>query len=126
MTSPRLRLITALALAVGFTSAQAQPPAALGPTRLAPSSRPVTSPYLNLAIDDGTFDGPAYQYYRRVRPEIELRRANASLTSELRDVRRQMGEQPPMAQSPASGIGSTGHPVSYQSFGRFYPGFSRR
>lgn len=110
----------------GLAAAVAQSPADLGPPSLSPSNRPVTSPYLNLAIDDGSFSGPAYQYFRRIRPEVEFRRADARLGNEITDVRRNVGTLESMIQSPASDLGTTGHATTFQNYRSFFPGLKRR
>lgn len=110
----------------GMTVVQAQSPDALGPPSLTPSNRPVTSPYLNFAVDDDTFSGAAYQYFRRVRPEIEFRSANTRLGNEIRDVRRNVSSLEQMVQSPESSLGTTGHRTTFQNYGSFFPGLKRR
>jgi hypothetical protein len=120
ITGHRIALAAAL-VASGGVEATAQPPAQLGPPTLTPSTRPVTSPYLNLAAGFEGVGGPTYQYFRLIRPEVDLRRANTRLGNELRDVRRQLELPPTMAQSPASALGTTGHPTAFQSTGTFYP-----
>lgn len=117
--------ILAALLAGGTGPALAQAPDALGPPALTPSNRPVTSPYLSLSVDAGSIDSAAFQYFRRIRPEMEFRRSNARLGSEIRSVERQLGYQQSMAQSPASALGSTGHPTAFQSFGNFFPSRGR-
>jgi hypothetical protein len=120
----RSALATIALLGIGFVPVQAQPPGPLGPPPLTPSTRPVTSPYLDLAVAGSGNRSAAYQYFRQVRPELELRRANARLGYEIEDVRRTMGQPLSMAQSPTSTIGATGHRTGFQSFGSFFP--SRR
>jgi len=126
MSSLRYRsACVAAVVGIGLVPVQAQPPGPLGPPPLTPSTRPVTSPYLDIAVANSGGGGPAYQYFRQVRPELELRRANTRLGYEIQDVRRQMGQPlTMMAQSPTSTIGTTGHSTAFQSFGSFFP--SRR
>ncbi|MGC1275008.1 MAG: hypothetical protein WBC44_14985 [Planctomycetaceae bacterium] len=126
LTARRQLAFVAMLFGGGLASAVAQSPADLGPPSLSPSNRPVTSPYLNLAIDDGSFSGPAYQYFRRVRPEVEFRRANARLGNEINDVRRNVGALESMVQSPESALGTTGHSTTFQNYRSFFPGLKRR
>jgi len=116
----------AVLAAGGLSTASAQGPGALGPPPLTPSARPVTSPYLDLSIDNERFGGATYQYYRQVRPEMEFRRNNAQLGNELRRVERRLNEPMPMAQSPTSDLGTTGHATTFQNYRNFFPGMRRR
>lgn len=120
------RSYIAFAVAVAGLAVKAQSPASLGPPSLTPSNRPVTSPYLNLAVGNDTFGGAAYQYFRQVRPEVEFRSADIRLGNEIQDVRRNVHSLDLMIQSPESSLGTTGHRTAFQSYGSFFPGLSRR
>lgn len=123
MSPTRRTLLTAaFLLAVsGFGTASAQVGSPIGPPTLTPSRRPTTSPYLNLA-PDANVNNPAFQYFRRVRPENEFRRANALQSGELRSLQQQVEAQRQLLQSPESALGPTGHRTSFMSYGGYFPG----
>lgn len=117
----RALFIVPLAVAGVFAVSPGVAEAQLGPPPLTRSPRPVTSPYLNLLATDDP-DAQAFQYYRRVRPEMEFRQAAErqgtairGLQRELDDVRR--GE---LMQSPTSALGATGHPTQFMNLGGYF------
>jgi hypothetical protein len=90
--------------------AAAQGPAS-GPAG-SPSSRPAVSPYLDLTRRGDT----TFNYYRRVRPEVELRAATAQNRSAIGQLRSDQ------AQAEASrALPTTGHPTYFQNLSHFYP-----
>ncbi|MFQ5731045.1 MAG: hypothetical protein ACE5KM_03715 [Planctomycetaceae bacterium] len=88
---------------------------------------PTTSPYLNLLRRSGG-GGIGFNYYERVRPEMEFRAANSAINRQLNSLQQQMQSrnQQQRAISNGSGLGRTGHPVQFMSFGRYFPGFGNR
>lgn len=92
---------------LGYTSAQAQPPAHQ------PSYRPPTvSPYLNL-LRRGA--GPGFNYFTLVRPELDLRGAIRQLQLGLGDLRRQ---QQLLEQEDFMPV--TGHPTYFMNTGWYF------
>jgi len=81
--------------------------------------RPTTSPYLNL-LDGNNSD--AFNYFRRVRPEVDFRRENARLERSIQDLDRRAFAPPP--QTPTERIRTispTGHPTSFRSLSTYFP-----
>jgi len=83
-------------------------------------ARPTISPYLNLLRRDG---GIGFQYYRRVLPEREFRAAYQQQSQALRGLSREIEEigRPP-SRSLGGGLGTTGHPAVFQSYGGLFGG----
>ncbi len=80
--------------------------------------RSTTSPYLNL-LD--TRNGDAFNYYRRVLPEREFRRANTRIENSIRDINRQLLTPPEPPRERVGSIGTTGHPTSFRSLSTYFP-----
>ena len=81
--------------------------------------RPTTSPYLNL-LDGNNSD--AFNYFRRVRPEVDFRRENIRLERSIQDLGRQLSA--PLPETPRErirSIGPTGHPTSFRSLSTYFP-----
>jgi hypothetical protein len=117
------RTTWAVIAAVGFPAvAHAQLPV-LPPIRTGLDSavaRPTISPYLNLLRRDG---GIGFQYYLRVRPEQEFLAANQQQSQALRSLGRQIEEiGRPASKSLGGGLGTTGHPTAFQSYGGSFRG----
>lgn len=115
-----LLIVTVLALLALAGVADAQP-GPVGPPSLTPSARPTTSPYLSLA-PDADLRNPAFQYFRRVRPENEFRRAYTRQGGEIGDLESQLARQRQMLQSPESALGPTGHRTSFMNYQGYFPG----
>lgn len=104
-------------LVAGSDAALAQAPPGLSRPRLRPWERPTTSPYLNLlGTGPGSFE---FQYFRRVRPELEFRRANTQLQRSVEDLQRQIDVQRQQLQV-GSGLGPTGHQTSFLNLGGYF------
>jgi len=107
-------------LLIGVETAQAQGPSPFGNRLGRPYSRPVTSPYLNLLRRDG---GIGFQYYRRVLPEREFRRADRRQFEALNQLSRRIDRQrQPETGRRGSGLGTTGHPTTFLNIGGFFGG----
>jgi hypothetical protein len=116
----------ALAALLGWLSppASAQAPMVRrSAAALRPAARPVTSPYLNLLDPAGR--GLAFNYYRRVRPELEFRRADERLSRSVHGLERQIPgeENRPTGQT---GLSPTGHAATFMNSGGYFPLLQRR
>lgn len=112
-------LMGGLAVAAIPDSVCGQGAARLTRPHVRPSQRPAISPYLNLlgtSPGSGTF---AFQYFQRVRPELEFRRANSQFQRSLQGLEQRL-EQPALQQAPQSGLGPTGHPAAFFNYGGYY------
>ena len=80
------------------------------------SDRPTVSPYLDLLRGGDT----AFNYHRRVKPEMEWR----SATSQNRQSIGQLQQDQTRGES-ASKLSGTGHASQFQNFSHFYPSRNR-
>jgi hypothetical protein len=92
--------------------AQAQPGQYSKPAGT-PSSRPAVSPYLDLTRGGDT----AFNYHRRVRPEMEWRAATAQDRLSLARLGQQQDEA---NRRRASGLKGTGHAAQFMSYSHYY------
>jgi len=91
-----------------------------------PTRRPVTSPYLNLLRGAGG-GGIGFNYYRRIRPEQEFRRADSNFNRSLDSLQnRVQNQQQEEERRPLSGLNQTGHPVRFLDLGGYFPLNQRR
>jgi hypothetical protein len=106
-------LVSTLVLVLGFGRAvQAQPGQYSKPAGT-PSSRPAVSPYLDLTRGGDT----AFNYHRRVRPEMEWRAA----TAQDRQLIVHLGQQQDEAKRrQISGLKGTGHAAQFMTYSHFY------
>jgi hypothetical protein len=112
-----LALLTALA-GLWTLEADAQPPAMSPRPRTGPYDRPVISPYATLAgLEGGDL---LREYYRRVRPEVELRNAASQASRSIQGLQRQVDQQGELLQSRTSQLGSTGHATFFMNHGRYF------
>jgi hypothetical protein len=86
--------------------------------------RPVTSPYLGLLAAPG--GSVEFEYFRRVRPELELRRETERLHRSLRTMRQQTEPDEPLRRDGRSQDGTlrpltTGHSTSFMNRGNYFP-----
>jgi len=90
--------------------AQARPRAA---------DRPKISPYLDL-VEQGNNNngGVGFQYFRRVRPDVEFRQAENKLRQDLKSLSKSVNES--KIQSESSMLGTTGHAASFNTQGRYF------
>ncbi len=97
------------------------------PTSNLPPSyrRPTISPYLNLL--DRT-RSPAFNYYKRVRPErylnestISQQREIASQAKSIKGLRNEVDETQQLLQSETSQLGGTGFVARFQDLGGYFP-----
>ncbi len=102
----------ALALIASSENARAQAVPRRGPAGT-PSARPAVSPYLDLTRRGD----PAFNYYRRIRPEQELRAAVNQQSGAIQDLQRK-GETG--QEGAGSGLSSTGHPVQFMNYSHYY------
>jgi len=110
------------AVLIGFESplfAQYGVPAPQGTQRpmrkLRRNASPALSPALNLVPGvAGSFEG---QFLLRQLPQEHFYRANAQATKNFDRIEGQLGEQ---QREIETGIGKTGHTVSYLNYGRYY------
>ena len=95
-----------------------------------PTRRPTTSPYLNLLNNNnnnriGIGNNIGFNYYQRVRPEQEFRRANQQLSRSIGNLREEVRYQSLAPQSGRSQLGPTGHSSRFLNLGTYFP-LSRR
>jgi len=118
--------LTAVCLTLAFLTlasvVSAQVPATRGDRRPGPrpNQRPVTSPYLNLigGRPSGNF---AFEYYRRVRPEMEFRRNDTQFSQSLQTLQVEVDQQRATTEeSIVPNIGPTGHQTYFMNYGRYY------
>ena len=83
----------------------------------APQSRPTVSPYLDLTRGPDT----AFNYHRRVKPELELRSATAQNRQAIGQVQREQEK----AEEAKSKLSGTGHPTQFMNLSHFYPSRNR-
>ena len=83
--------------------------------RLHKNSSPALSPALNLLPEiSTTFAG---QFLMRQLPQEQFLKANAQATRNFERLENQLGEQELQIKT---GLGKTGHAVSYLNYGRYY------
>ena len=107
----------------GLPHAFGQRPAA-GPSlrvRL-PGRRPVTSPYLNLLAGNGR--SFAFNYFRRVQPEVEFRQADALTSRSLQNLRREV-RQVRRRDEQLLRLGPTGHGAAFMDLSSYFPVLNR-
>jgi hypothetical protein len=112
----RLRL-TSTILAAAVLALCVEHASAQGPD-LRAFRRPTTSPYLNLLDNNGR--GIGFNYYRRVKPEIEFREAYERQYQSIRKLDRRLEQQELRLQSLNSQLGTTGHTTSFMSYGSYF------
>lgn len=114
-----LTVLALLAASAGSECRAQRPLAGAGsaPRIRVPDKGPTTSPYLFLLRPDGA--GFAFNYFRRVRPEMEFRRADNRIRQSVEQLDRRITEQRE-APPAASGLRPTGHGVSFQNLGSYF------
>lgn len=123
-----LTLVVAVVASITIAdSANAQSRGRTGAPSMRRSSKPVTSPYLNLLNNgngNGNGNGVGFNYFQRVKPEQEFRAADQQLGQGLNAVQKQVNSQQQMLlrQSNASNLTQSGHATSFFSLGNYYPG----
>lgn len=100
----RKYVIAAVAL---LSAAQSFPRSADAQNPLKTPTRPTVSPYLDLANRNFS---PAYAYFRRIRPEVELRQRDRQLAAQVTDLQN----RPPLPHIP------TTLEARYRNVGGFY------
>ena len=83
------------------------------------ADRPKISPYLDL-VNQGNNNngGVGFQYFRRVRPDVEFRQAENKIRQNLKSLSKQVKES--QTQSETSMLGTTGHAASFNTQGRYF------
>ncbi|QDT62899.1 hypothetical protein [Calycomorphotria hydatis] len=115
-----LPLLT-MAFLMSAESASAQVVRPLAPTQpIPPNKQPVTSPYLNL-LRPGR-GGVTFEYFRRVRPELEFRRADQMFQGEISNLRTQVSADRVLPQRREIPLGTTGHPTSFLNTSGYFGG----
>ena len=119
-----LAFIGAIVVGLGLVQhAAAQgPSAARSSVILSPSVRPVTSPYLNLLEDDGR--GFVLNYYRRVRPELEFRRADDRINRSVSRLEQRVDRTSERTKTDGRPV-PTGHRATFMNLGNYFPGLER-
>lgn len=94
---------------------QAQAPGR-APSRIRADQRPAISPYYDL-LNRGnrSFE---FQYFRRVRPDVEFRQAENRLRQNLNSLSKRVDR--PRDQSETSMLGTTGHAASFNTHRRYF------
>jgi len=87
------------------------------------TERPTLSPYLGLVNNNNDM---AYNYYEIYRPQVRSLQADRRLSADLRRLRTEV-EKPPATPRPEISypLGPTGHPTTFMSYGRYFPGAKR-
>ena len=93
----------------------AQPPV----RRPRAAERPRISPYIDLVQDDNNRDD-AFQYFRRVRPDVEFRKTENKLRQDLNSLSKSVTESQTQTQSVSSMLGTTGHAASFMTHHRYF------
>ena len=89
--------------------------------------RPVVSPYMNL-LNRGNGNSFEFDYFRRVRPEIDLRRSTAVNKQQLQHVEQQLqrveqevnGQFRALGRNQSLSFGATGHTTGFMTHGRYF------
>ena len=111
--------IPAVMLLSSATSAQVGARRFSGP-RVRTYDRPVVSPYMNL-LNRGSGNSFEFDYFRRVRPEIDLRRSAAANKQQLQHVEQQANDQfRELERNHSSLLGETGHTTGFMTHGRYF------
>ena len=124
MHNKSLRALAVFAALIGVetpllaqTGVQGPPgPAQSRPRRkLRKNSAPALSPALNLLPEiSNTFEG---QFLMRQLPQEQFLKANVQANKNFDRIENQLGQQEQQIQT---GLGKTGHTVSYLNYGRYY------
>lgn len=113
-------LLAGMLMMVESSLALAQSPT-VGPPALRRSRRPAVSPYLNLAAAGGNPDAVAFQYYNRVLPDAQFRKAASRGIAAIDKIDAEIAEQRRMLQqSKTSSLSTTGHTTRFQDLGSYY------
>ena len=90
--------------------AQARPRAA---------DRPKISPYLDLVQQGNNNNGGVgFQYFRRVRPDVEFRQAENNLRQNVKSLSKSVNDS--KTQSESSMLGTTGHAATFMTHERYF------
>ena len=113
-------IVCGLAVVLISESAVAQLPGPIRSSRapVPAYERPAISPYLNLLDRSRNFES---NYFLRVRPEVQLRQADARLRQSVGGLNRRLDEQQRELQSATSGLTPTGHTTSFLNYGGYFP-----
>jgi hypothetical protein len=79
--------------------------------------RPVTSPYLDLVNPARSFE---FEYFRRLRPEVDLRQGERDLVRAVEDLNRRITPPPVVPTERIRSIGTTGHPTQFRSLSTYF------
>jgi len=81
------------------------------------NSRPTISPYYDL-IERSNNRSFGFQYFRRVRPEVEFRQAENRFQQNLNSLSKRVNES--STRSEPSMLGTTGHAASFLTHGKYF------
>jgi len=85
------------------------------------ASRPTVSPYLQLTRDfGGNTSDLGTDYFTRVRPQIEGRRALQTQQREIQNVQRELGNLRNQSRRGQEEIFQTGHPTRFMTYSHYY------
>ena len=125
--TPTLMTLVALIAAVGALAADAHGQGYGGfgrpRARTGPYDRPIISPYATLPGLSG--DALVREYYRRVRPEVDLRNAATQQHYNLHNLQQQVNRQQSLMQSQSSQISPTGHATWFLNHSQYFGAGSR-
>lgn len=125
--TPTLMTLVALIAAVGAFAADAHAQGYGGfgrpRPRTGPYDRPIISPYATLPGLSG--EALVREYYRRVRPEVELRNAANQQYYGLQNLQQQVNQQQNLIQSQNSQISPTGHATWFLNHSQYFGAGSR-
>jgi hypothetical protein len=91
--------------------------------RRAPVRRPTLSPYLNLLNRN---NGVGFNYYQRVRPEVEFRNADRQLSSDVNTLQSRLNDLKAQREELKQGLSTTGHVPRFMDLKGYFPGLGRR
>ena len=90
-----------------------------GQARPRAADRPKISPYLDLVNQGNNNNGGAgFQYFRRIRPDVEFRQAENKLRQNVQSLSKSVKDS--KIQSEKSMLGTTGHAASFNTHGRYF------
>ena len=86
----------------------------------AAGNRPTVTPYLDL-LNDSNRGGIGYNYYRRLKPEMQIRAAQSQMARSVQQLRDRVDEKAGVVPGSAqSQISSTGHAATFMNYGTYF------
>lgn len=125
-----LSVLAAAATTFFAESTFAQPRRRSSRPNLRAYQRPALSPYIDLLSNQrGRTGGRSFgfEYFRRVQPELQLRRESAALEDSVRRLNTELNQQRQQLQQRGTGsqLSGTGHSTYFMNYSGYY-NFRRR